>query len=299
MTIVDKGKQKATDVPAEVPDTRSDYSNEDSETSSVVSDTDDNDSHNSSSESELEEITQEYLNSLLEKAKQNAREETRMTKMLQAEEWHEQDVIKIQGEEEQRPLPPLDPGKLPPAYLEFGESRHEAPSRVRDPDVAQTEAATAAAAMPAPPPEPKPAGLTRRQMKAAKQKTAGPDWFDLPAPAEADLPRLYREVEALRLRNQLDPKRFYRKDEGEGRGIKGLPKHFAIGTVVHTTTPFGTASSDNLQRAERKRTVVDELVDDAEARRYAKKKFGELQAIRGAAGKNTLRQKRALRQRKW
>ncbi|KAI6114019.1 Fcf2 pre-rRNA processing-domain-containing protein [Pisolithus sp. B1] len=281
MAITDKGKQKAT------------------ETSSVVSDTEDSDSHNSSSESEPEEITQEYLNSLLEKAKQNAREETRLTRMLQAEEWHEQDVIKIQGEEEQRPLPPLDPGKLPPAYLEFGESRHEAPSRVRDPDVAQTEAATAAAAMPAPPPEPKPAGLTRRQMKAAKQKTAGPNWFDLPAPAEADLPRLYREVEALRLRNQLDPKRFYRKDEGEGKGIKGLPKHFAIGTIVHTTTPFGTASSDNLQRAERKRTLVDELVDDAEARRYAKKKFDELQAVRGAAGKNTLRQKRALRQRKW
>jgi hypothetical protein len=61
-----------------------------------------------------------------------------------------------------------------------------------------------------------------------KKKTAGPKWFDLPAPAEADLPRLYKEYEALRLRNQLDPKRFYRKDPGEGRGIKGLPKHFAV-----------------------------------------------------------------------
>ena len=61
-----------------------------------------------------------------------------------------------------------------------------------------------------------------------KNKTAGPDWFDLPAPAEADLPRLHREVEALRLRNHLDPKRFYRKDEGEGKGIKGLPRYFAV-----------------------------------------------------------------------
>lgn len=61
--------------------------------------------------------------------------------------------------------------------------------------------------------------------------TAGSDWFDLPAPAEADLPRLHREVEALRLRNQLDPKRFYRKDEGEGKGIKGLPKYFAVGAT--------------------------------------------------------------------
>lgn len=61
-----------------------------------------------------------------------------------------------------------------------------------------------------------------------KKQTAGPDWFDLPAPVEADLPRLHREVEALRLRNQLDPKRFYRKDEGEGKGVKGLPKYFAV-----------------------------------------------------------------------
>jgi hypothetical protein len=61
-----------------------------------------------------------------------------------------------------------------------------------------------------------------------KEKTAGPKWFDLPAPSQADLPRLHKEYEALRLRNQLDPKRFYRKDPGEGRGIKGLPKHFAV-----------------------------------------------------------------------
>lgn len=42
---------------------------------------------------------------------------------------------------------------------------------------------------------------------------------------------MYREVEALRLRNQLDPKRFYKKDEGEGKGLKGLPKYFAVRRV--------------------------------------------------------------------
>jgi hypothetical protein len=58
-----------------------------------------------------------------------------------------------------------------------------------------------------------------------------------------------------------------------------------------SSTPFGTASADNLTRANRKRTLVDELVDDAEARRYAKKKFDDLQSVRGAKGKNTLRAK--------
>jgi len=62
----------------------------------------------------------------------------------------------------------------------------------------------------------------------------------MPAPAESDLPRLNREYEAMRLRNQLDPKRFYRKDEGEGKGTKGLPKYFA---VCHTSTFTFTVSN--------------------------------------------------------
>ena len=60
-----------------------------------------------------------------------------------------------------------------------------------------------------------------------------------------------------------------------------------IGTIVPSPLPFGGASSENLARAERKRSLVDELVDDAEATRYAKRKFGDLQGKRGAAGRNT------------
>lgn len=63
-----------------------------------------------------------------------------------------------------------------------------------------------------------------------KLKTAGPQWFDLPAPSDADRPRLARELEALRLRNALDPKRFYRKDaEGSKRE---MPKYFAVCPVL-------------------------------------------------------------------
>lgn len=34
------------------------------------------------------------------------------------------------------------------------------------------------------------------------------------------------------MRNQLDPKRFYKKEDGEGKGIKGLPKHFAVSVFL-------------------------------------------------------------------
>ena len=63
--------------------------------------------------------------------------------------------------------------------------------------------------------------------------------------------------------------------------------------------PFDTASSDNLSRAQRKRTLVDELVDDAEAKSYAKKKFKELQAVRGAKGRGTLAKRQAKRKPRW
>jgi hypothetical protein len=44
---------------------------------------------------------------------------------------------------------------------------------------------------------------------------------------------------------------------------------------------------------------VDELVDDAEARRYAKRKFEELQSVRGANGRGAWAKRQALRKKKW
>ncbi|KAG2039552.1 Fcf2 pre-rRNA processing-domain-containing protein [Suillus americanus] len=292
----EKGKEKATQDDFISFDLASESSSSSGSSSSSSSNTD------SDSDSDDEEITEEYLQSLLDKAKSNARESANMKKALRENAFGAgEDIIKLDGDESERPLPPLDPGELPPAYFEFVKDRRDAPATVRDPDIQRAEAATSGTVAPAPPPKPTLTGkiATKKQRKAIRNQTAGPSWFDLPAPAEADLPRLHREVEALRLRNQLDPKRFYRKDDGDGKGIKGLPKHFAIGTIVTTNTPFGTASTDNLPRAHRKRTLVDELVDDAEARRYAKRKFEDLQTVRGARGKNTLHQKNALRRPKW
>ncbi|EDR13815.1 uncharacterized protein LACBIDRAFT_292620 [Laccaria bicolor S238N-H82] len=283
------------------------------------SDSDSDDSYDSSDSDSEPEITQEYLDSLIARAKKNA-----ILAAISARDEVEaqEDVITLDSDS-RPPMPSLDPGILPTPYFELGQSRFDGPSSIRDPDTELAEKASSSRSAPAPPippPELTSSGkpLTKKQKKEVahifsylhgfvvetrqcklKQRTAGPDWFDLPAPSEADLPRLHREVEALRLRNQLDPKRFYRKEEGEGKGIKGLPKYFAIGTILPSSTPFGTASGDNLTRANRKRTLVDELVDDAEAKRYAKKKFEELQSVRGARGRNTLHAKRAVRRGKW
>ncbi|KAF9468555.1 Fcf2 pre-rRNA processing-domain-containing protein [Collybia nuda] len=289
----DKGRGETIDLtimennPASSSDSTSSASGSDSD--SEVSDLD-------------SDITPEFLTSLLEKARKNAI--TTTLKVQDHEKEDEVDMIKLGDESNEAPLPSLNPGKLPPPYFTLFESPLEGPSSMRDPGAELAEKASSSRDFPAPPIPPpelltngKP--LTKKQKKALKHVTAGPDWFDLPAPAEADLPRLFREVEALRLRNQLDPKRFYRKDEGEGKGIKGLPKYFAVGTIVPSSTPFGTASGDNLARVHRKRTLVDELVDDAEAKRYAKKKFEQLQGVRGERGRNTMHAKRTIRREKW
>ncbi|TDL23137.1 Fcf2-domain-containing protein [Rickenella mellea] len=258
-------------------------------------------SNNDDDDSDFEEVTQEYLDSLIAQAKQNvARKRLERASVAVGED----EEIRLPEENGAQKLPELDPGRLPPTYITLGKDRRDFPSAVRDVDVEYAEQASSSSSGPAPPLPPKPVNkdgkpLTAKEKKLMKNKTAGPGWFDLPSPDAADLPRLYREVEALRLRNALDPKRFYKREEGEGKGIKGLPKHFAIGTIIPSTTPFGTASHDNLTRAERKRTIVDELVDDAEAKRYAKRKFEDLQGVRGAKGRGTLAKKKALRKPKW
>ncbi|EGN92132.1 hypothetical protein SERLA73DRAFT_79848 [Serpula lacrymans var. lacrymans S7.3] len=290
--VIDKGKSKA--IPKIVQSALHD-------SSTSTSDSDSDSSSDSSDSEKDKDITPEYLKSLIETARQNAIEKERQMQ-ISKDGAMEEDIIKVDDTKD-RPLPPLNPGTLPAPYFEFGEGRF-GPVSIRDPDIERAIAMTSsilAPAPPAPPPELTKSGKppTKKEIKAMKNKTAGPSWYDLPAPSEADLPRLYREVEALRLRNQLDPKRFYKKDEGEGKGIKGLPKHFAIGTILPSSTPFGTASTDNLPRSQRKRTFVDELVDDAEAKRYAKKKFDELQSVRGAKGRATLHKKNALRKPKW
>ncbi|KAF9810536.1 hypothetical protein IEO21_06859 [Rhodonia placenta] len=279
--------------------------NSDTSSSNDSDSTSESDSDSSESDSE-QEITEEFLNNLLEKARQNVRARKQDESGSSLQETQEEDEIRLEDDRKKDglPLPSLHPGSLPSPYIVLSDSKTAGPLTIRDDDVEQAEKASSSRilpAEPAPPPELSAKGkpLTKKEKKEIKNKTAGPGWFDLPAPAEADLPHLYREAEALRLRNQLDPKRFYRKEEGEGKGIKGLPKHFAIGTIVTTNSPFGAASADNLSKTARKRTLIDELVDDAEAKSYAKKKFKELQTVRGAKGRGTLAQKKAMRKPKW
>ncbi|KDN51326.1 hypothetical protein K437DRAFT_282566 [Tilletiaria anomala UBC 951] len=146
----------------------------------------------------------------------------------------------------------------------------------------------------------------KRERRDERSKTAGSAWFNMPAfPTSStssltntsssaivrDEPsrltrggtsaisgdaraktalEMRREIMAIRLRNMMDPKRFYR---GSKTGKIQMPEFAQLGTIV--SSPF--EPKQQLRRDERGRTVVEELIKDAEAAAYAKKKFGELQ----------------------
>lgn len=134
----------------------------------------------------------------------------------------------------------------------------------------------------------------KRERQKEKEKTAGSKWFDLPA-----FPRSFagkkgsltkgngnihsrgptaeemrREVQAIRLRNAMDPKRFYRG--GNGTGDKSMPAFAQMGKIISSNLE----PASTLTRSERGKTVIDELVKDAQNAAYTKRKFNEVSKLR-------------------
>jgi len=112
--------------------------------------------------------------------------------------------------------------------------------------------------------------LTKQQKAEGRPKTTGASHFDMTAPQVT--PELKREIQALRLHTAMDPKRFLR---GEAkRDSAKLPEFFQIGHVVD---PGRRATTEATPAKLRKRGFLEALVEDTEARGYAKKKYAEVQ----------------------
>ena len=102
--------------------------------------------------------------------------------------------------------------------------------------------------------------------KSEREKTKGKDWFDLPALEMTEERKA--DLETIQMRGALDPKRFYKKNDW-----KTLPKYFQIGTVVDSPTEFYT---DRIPVKQRKSNLVDELLADAEFKKFNKRKYTEI-----------------------
>ncbi|KAH9311365.1 hypothetical protein KI387_026400, partial [Taxus chinensis] len=113
--------------------------------------------------------------------------------------------------------------------------------------------------------------LARKQVK----DTLGAKWFDMPA--QTISPELKKDLQLLKLRGVLDPKRHYKADDS-----KGLPKYFQVGTVIEPASEF---YSGRLTKKERKLTIADELLSNSELGQYRKRKYTEIEIQRKAVSR--------------
>ncbi|XP_065078114.1 deoxynucleotidyltransferase terminal-interacting protein 2 [Ochlerotatus camptorhynchus] len=101
--------------------------------------------------------------------------------------------------------------------------------------------------------------------KKERSKTKGKDWFNLPAQEMTD--EVKNELELIRMRSVLDPKHFYKRSE-----MKTLPKYFQIGKVLESPLDY---YNERGQKKSNAKTLVDELLENAQFQKYNKKKYAE------------------------
>lgn len=99
-----------------------------------------------------------------------------------------------------------------------------------------------------------------------REKTKGKKWFNMPAPEMTE--EIKHDLEVIQMRSVLDPKHFYKKND-----IKALPKYFQIGKVIDSPLDY---YNGRLTKKQRKRTIVDELMADAEFSKFNKRKYKEI-----------------------
>lgn len=112
--------------------------------------------------------------------------------------------------------------------------------------------------------------VNKHQLKAMRkrerEKTKGSQWFNLPAPEVTK--DLKNDLQVLKMRSALDPKHFYKKND-----MKVLPKYFQVGRIMDSPLDH---VNERVTRKQRKRTMVEELLADAEFQKYNKKKYKEI-----------------------
>ena len=115
--------------------------------------------------------------------------------------------------------------------------------------------------------------VVRRKTKSKpKPKNAETGFKEQDLERSEDVPEMTdevkRDLEVLQMRSALDPKRFYKKND---RSV--LPKYFQIGQYIDG--PLDQRSTNGLKKSKNK-SLVDELMADAEFKKYNKRKYTEI-----------------------
>lgn len=92
-------------------------------------------------------------------------------------------------------------------------------------------------------------------MVQEKKATAGSDWFNMPRTEMTD--ELRRDLQLLKMRNVLDPKRHYKKSDSKS----DVPAFSQVGTIIEGPTEF---YSGRINKKDRHRTLVEEVLAQEE-----------------------------------
>lgn len=128
----------------------------------------------------------------------------------------------------------------------------------------------------------KPVPVPKNRMPK-KADTAGGKWFDMSRPELT--PELKRDLQLLRMRHVLDPKRFYKQEKAP------LPKYFAMGTIKEDPSEF---YSSRLSRKERKSTLAEEILGSSRAD-YYRSKYKQIQNQKQSGRKKYQKKMRNMR----
>lgn len=100
-----------------------------------------------------------------------------------------------------------------------------------------------------------------------KKATAGSDWFNLPRTELT--PELRRDLQLLKMRNVLDPKRHYKKSDSKS----DVPAYSQVGTIIEGPTEY---YNSRIANKDRKRTFVEEVLAQEDSSGKFKKKYDDI-----------------------
>lgn len=102
-------------------------------------------------------------------------------------------------------------------------------------------------------------------------------------------PDLRRDLQLLKMRNVLDPKRHYKKDGSKN----DVPAYSQVGTIIEGPTEF---YSSRLTKKDRKQTILEEVIAQEQDSGRFKRKYNDISAVRSSGKKsfyNGLKAKRS------
>uniref|UniRef100_A0A0K8TRM2 Putative fcf2 pre-rrna processing n=1 Tax=Tabanus bromius TaxID=304241 RepID=A0A0K8TRM2_TABBR len=111
-------------------------------------------------------------------------------------------------------------------------------------------------------------------MREQRDKTRGKDWFNMPATELTE--DVENDLKILQMRSALNPKHFYKKND-----LKVLPKYFQVGKVEPSALDY--YKEKDIKKS-KKKSLVEELLANAEFQKYNKRKFKEVMEKKQKSG---------------